>query len=189
MINAINNRLWTALLGLFLIGASSCGTNTEDPVYSILAFVSPVGTPAVISVAPVETITADTFDYRIEFDVSYYVTNQEDEFIGYNLYMKTSTSSPDDRGGGNPYLPEGTEPTFHHTNVEVDTAAASLVTQRVSYFVAPPSQVSFYFCEEYFFRLAAITSNDLSSNLSPQVSACATTRPDLCPLDSPCYAP
>lgn len=172
-----------ALLVLFA-GFASCGTNTDDPVYPILAFIQPIGAPAITSVSAQEKIT-DDLDYRIEFDVNYYVTNTEDEFIGYNLYINAAATSPEERNPGEPYMPSGLEPTFPHSSGEADTT--TLMTQRVSYKKAPPDLIPFYTCEKYYFQLTALMRNGQQSNPSAQMEGCATVTPSLCPIDSPCY--
>jgi hypothetical protein len=154
----------------------------------MLAFLSRVGAPAVTSETPVEEYDYEELNYRIEFDVSYYVTNTEDEFQGYNLYISSTASSPEDDSAGEAYLPEGTEPTFPHSPEEASTASEDLVTQRVTHYHPLPDLVPFYTCEKYYFRMRAITRSGVNSNVGPQVEGCATVDPSICPADSPCYA-
>ncbi|MBW7859379.1 MAG: hypothetical protein H3C43_14060, partial [Leptonema sp. (in: Bacteria)] len=98
------------LLALALI---QCGTNTESPVYPINSIVA-VGSPAIVNVEPM--IPTDP-NAAPSFKISYYVTNQEKEFIGYNLYISQSAQSSEAiqiGSVGSPYLPNGIEPTFRH---------------------------------------------------------------------------
>jgi hypothetical protein len=164
---------------------TGCGTNTETPIYPLLAVLTPVGTPVIIAVRPVESIL--TGDYRIQFEIDYYVTNTENEFAGYNLYISSLTESPDARTSGTPYLPAGIMPSFYHTSSEADTSSESLVTQSVLYANAPPDQINFQLCEKYYFSLAAYSTTGNTSFKSLQKSACAVIDRSLCPVDSICY--
>jgi hypothetical protein len=144
-----------------------------------------VGTPAIIAVRPVESVL--TGDYLIQFEVDYYVTNTENEFAGYNLYISSLTESPDARTSGTPYLPAGIMPSFHHTSSEANTSSKSLITKSVLYASAPPNQINFQLCEKYFFSLAAYSTTGNSSFQSPQKSGCAVMDRSLCPVNSICY--
>ncbi len=168
--------------------AATCGTNTEEPVFPVFLIFSPVAPPALVSVAAVETQNAGEA-LRYEFDVSYYVTNSEDGFLGYNLYLSSSATAAEAAIlgiGGEPYLETGIKPSFSHAGENPSTAAVDLQTQRVQNFRAAPAPISFKACELYFFTLTAQTRNSLESNPSPQVAACAALDPGLCPSGTPC---
>lgn len=179
----------TRLLGLSfaLTILSGCGNNTEDPVYPLLTVISPQATPTVVSVSPVEVISLEDQTYNIEFDLSYYVTNEEDDFLGYNLYISSSTQASDMDGTGAPYLPEGVAPTFEHKDDAASQASEDLVTQRVSYFSPPPAITTFAHCNQYNFRMSAVNDQGVESSQGVAVTACATVRPWLCDTSSACY--
>ncbi|GIX40926.1 MAG: hypothetical protein KatS3mg129_0659 [Leptospiraceae bacterium] len=165
-----------------------CGTNQNVPVFPIYSLL-PVGSPAIVDVKPVEITTQDN-KIRIEFDIYYYVTNREDEFIGYNLYISTSSISPDLIQAGigvNPYLPNGYEPTFYHTKEEASTESSKLIEKRVSNLEPAPSEIPFQICEKYYFRLKAVLRNGIESAPGPEISACAISSNITCPAVSPCY--
>lgn len=183
-------RFFLVALFMPVVGFSmtGCGTNTKEPVYPILTVLSPISTPSIVSVVPISEQTADDgdLDLKVEFDVSYYITNKESEFIGYNIYISRVENSPDSPGGVL-YLPDGIEPSFSHVDEPVDTSSAGLITQRVTHYKAPPGEIPFLLCEPYYFSMNAISNNGTNSHRSVRKRACATTRPDLCPVDSPCY--
>ena len=175
------------LAALFFPALVACGTNTDQPVYPLLAVVTPPGTPSITSVTPIQ-VTSDSLDsYEIQFDISYYVTNTEQDFQGYNLYVSASSQPSDLPIGGSPYLPEGVSPSFAHDPSEANTSSEGLITRRVEYAKAPPSPVSFQLCQMYYFRLSAVSREGTESALGPQMSGCATVTPWLCPADSVCY--
>ena len=57
---------------LFFFG---CGTNTNQPVFPLYVF-STVGSPAIVSLTPVQ-VNLDPLDPLMQFDLKYYITNQE----------------------------------------------------------------------------------------------------------------
>lgn len=165
-----------------------CGTNLNTPVFPIYSILS-VGSPAIVNVIPVEIITS-TNKIRIEFDIQYYVTNLEDEFVGYNLYISTSSISPDLIQAGigiNAYLPNGREPTYFHSKEEASTQSTNLKTQRVPNLKPAPSEIPFQLCERYYFRLKAVLRNGITSAPGPEISSCAISSQVICPANSPCY--
>ncbi len=174
--------------GVCVSATAACGTNTEEPVLPVFLIFSAVGAPALVSVTAVETNPPATA-LRYEFDVQYFVTNTEDGFLGYNLYIDSSqTSAQAAILGliGSPYLPTGVAPSFSHATSTPSTANADLVTQRVSDFRAPPAPENFQACELYFFRITAVTRNGIESPPSAQIQRCAALNAALCPLGSPC---
>ena len=167
---------------------SACGTNTDEPVLPAFLIFTNVGAPALVSVTPLETNPPAT-SLRYEFDVQYFITNTEDGFVGYNLYIDSSqTSAQAALLGivGEPFLPNGISPSFEHSQADASTANASLVTQRVNNFRAPPAPENFQTCELYFFRITAVTRNGIESAPSPQVQQCAALIPGACPSGTPC---
>ena len=174
-----------AAVALVLATAAGCGTNTEKPVYPYMMLLSRPSPPTIIEVKPVEVKDLDGIPH-IEFDLNYYITNHEDDFIGYNLYISTVTVSPDSDESGGLYLPEGKEPSFPHVSDQPDTSSQAMVTQRLTHLKAPPVGMPFSQCELYYFRLAAVFSHSQSSGHSIQDSACAAVDPAQCPKGSGC---
>ena len=177
---------------LLLSSLPGCGTNTDRPVYSIFSILS-VAAPAIVDVAPVDIseglLGTPGFKLRYGFDVKYYVTNQEPEFIGYNLYITTTSLSTEailSGIGTDPYLPAGYEPSFYHSPSEADTSSSALITRRISAVKAPPGEVPFQVCEKYFFRLQAVLLTGIESAPGPEISGCAFYDSTLCPTDSSC---
>lgn len=175
-------------LFLFLIFALKCGTNTNVPVFPIYNLV-PIASTSIVDIQPIEIQTNEN-KIRIEFDIYYYVTNTEDEFIGYNLYISSSSISPDLAQAGigiNPYLPYGYEPTFSHTKEEASVLSKDLKKQRIPNLKPAPSEIPFQICERYYFRLKAVLRNGIPSIPSPEISSCAVSKNLQCPANSPCY--
>ena len=174
--------LWTAGLSILF---SACGVNTEQPVYPWITLTA-VGAPAITSVAPVATYDAD-LELLMEYDLKYYITNGEDGFLGYNLYIGTARSSAEATVlgvGGDPYLPNGITPSFSHVGAAVNTSTE--VTQRITHFKPPPGPRFFDACDRYSFRLTAVVRTGAESYPSPEISACAITDTALCPKGSVC---
>lgn len=171
------------LLAALLFGG--CGMNTDQPVYPLVTLTS-VGAPAIVSVAPVTTFDAG-LNLIMQFDLSYYITNAENGFLGYNLYIRTSSSAAEATVfaiGGQPYLPNGTRPSFPHVAATTDTS--SLVKQRITHYVPPPGERSFDACDKYYFRMTAVIRTGSESLASPEVDACAITDTNLCPKGTVC---
>ena len=164
----------------------SCGVNTDKPVYPLFTLFNPVQSPALVSIRPYAVWTTN-LEYKIEFDLSYYITNQEPQFQGYNLLISTTSTSAQNTGFGTvTYLPNGVEPSFLHIGATPSTASSSLITQRVTNFKAPPSPLPFQLCEKYYFRLQAVTSNGLRSNTGNQIESCAIMDNTLCRKGTVC---
>ena len=163
-----------------------CGVNTDKPVYPLFTLFRPVQTPALLTVKPVELWTIDN-QYKIEFEISYYITSQEPEFMGYNLLTSTTSTSAQNSGLGTVlYLPSGIEPSFLHVGAKPSTAASSKITQRVTDYRAAPSPLPFELCEKYFFRLQSVTSNGIRSNTGNEVGSCAILDTTRCPKGTVC---
>jgi len=175
-----------APLFFILFLSVSCGVNTDKPVYPLFTLFTPVQSPALVSVTPVAIWTTST-QYKIEFDIRYYITNQEPEFQGYNLITSTTSTSAQNTGFGSvTYLPNGVEPSFEHIGAKPSTASKDLITQRVINYKAAPSPLPFQLCEQYYFRLQALTSNGIRSNYGNQISACAIMDINLCSKGTVC---
>lgn len=173
---------------LLLIAQTACGTNTDTPAYPLYSIVSPVSAPAITGVTPVSSPTAAN-PLRFEFDVNYYISNKEETFLGYNLYITSSAVAAESTFTGvvgDPYLEDGIEPSFRHTGTTASTHSTALQTQRVENYTPAPSPQSFQYCEVYYFRLTAVVYNGTQSNASPQVEACAAGSAIACPVGTPC---
>lgn len=185
----IGRRREPSRLAIFwaLLVFLNCGTNTNQPVFPLYVF-STVGSPAIVSLTPAQA-NLDPLDPLMQFDLKYYITNQEEGFLGYNLYITSSSTSAQGTLmglGTGAYLPSGVTPTFSHVGVTASTAPAGLITQRVEYQVAPPATRQFQYCELYYFRLTALTRSGLESAPSAQASSCAALNSALCPSGTPC---
>ena len=176
-------RLALHVFSLSLVfGIFSCGTNTDSPVYPISSILS-IGSPTLVNIEPVSTVGEAPY-----FKVSYFVTNTEDEFIGYNLYISQtylSTESIITGAAGAAYLPLGIDPTFRHTKSDASTLSSKLKTEPVMNFKAPPSPEPFQFCRTYYFALRAVLLNGQYSQPGPQLSACLTDAV-FCPTRNDC---
>lgn len=192
-----------SLLLAALCGAagSFCGVNTEEPVYPIFAnsTYNVVGAPAIETLTAVESFTPsddpdfipmDAADYRIQFDLTYFVTNRNAGFLGYNLYITTASTAAEASVAGlasEPYLPNGIEPSFNHLDDEADAHTDSRVTKRVTNLKeAPGGETAFDICNLYFFRLTALTRSGTESNPGPEVSSCAAVDTTQCPSGTIC---
>ena len=185
---AFSSRRFSKILApffLFAATSASCGINTEQPLFPLFTF-SVIGAPSIVNVQPRETLTPD-LRIKMEFDLEYYVTNSEEGFLGYNLYIQTSTSAAETQVTGigvPPYLPHGIQPSFSHVGEVPDTK--NLVTKRITHQTPPPGEIPFDLCEKYFFRMTAITRAGTQSPPSAEKSVCAARDPLLCPKGSVC---
>ena len=184
----IYRLLWVSgMASLCNLLPAGCGVNTDEPVYPLTIF-NTAAPPAIVAVEPVEVLTLGETalpEYKIQFDVSYYLTNQEAGFLGYNLYMTSTDSSPDNPTAG-PYLPLGYEPTFSHIGESPDTSLDHRITQRVTHFKPPPGESPFEFCEIYYFTMRAYTRHGIESPPAPSVTACAAKNRLQCPTQTAC---
>jgi hypothetical protein len=196
--SALPAQNFSAIALSFLLAA--CGVNTDSPVYPIFtnSFFNVVGSPAIISATArlasetskdLEYAVDPAGEYKIQFDLEYYVTNVDEGFLGYNLYITTATTSAEATVTGigvSPYLPRGVEPSFSHGASDASTKSLDLKTRRVTHQIPPPGEKQFYLCEKYFFRMAAYTRSGVESTAGPEVAACATKDSSLCPEGSIC---
>jgi hypothetical protein len=193
----------SSLLGLFCVFViASCGTNTDTPVVlaPLIFLTNPINVPQLVGVIPTEEIPTsgpgigDLFGYvnpnAPEYIVKYFVTNTEQQFIGYNLSITSQnpTLAETQAGmGGSVYTENGVQPSFPHLATENSTAKENLKRRKISWRVPPPGIVFFQKCEMYNFTLRAVLSNvPQTSNPSISVSACAGTDPSKCPVGSSC---
>lgn len=178
-----------------------CGINTDDPVFPIFAdsTYNVVGAPAIESLTAVESFTPsddpdfipqDATDYRIQFDITYFITNQSEGFLGYNLYITSSSTAAEASVSGlgtQAYLPDGVEPSFPHPGETADAHTDSRITKRVTNFQeAPGGETAFDICNLYFFRITALTRSGVESNPSPELSSCAAVDTTQCPEETIC---
>ena len=173
--------LFPLFCSLFL---SSCGMNTEQSALLLPLSYPPAASPMIISlnfVSPME-------DER-QFDIQYYVSNEEAGFLGYNLYINTIPASLESfltEQDKNIYLERGIQPSFNHVDDPVSTKPADLKTQRITHAKAPPVPEPFYKCLLYFFRLRAYLRGAFESEASNEMQACASANPSACPSGTPC---
>lgn len=196
------SRVLFSFLFLFHITLISCGTNTDTPVVlaPLIFLTNPINVPQFLGVIPTEEIPtsgpgiADNLGYlnpnRPEYIVKYYVTNTEQQFIGYNLSITSQTPTLIETqagAAGSVYTENGIQPSFPHLASENSTAKENLKRRKISWRVPPPGIVYFQKCEMYNFTLRAVLSNvPQTSNPSVPVSACASTDPSKCPVGSSC---
>lgn len=190
------------LIIAFLSICISCGTNTDTPVVlaPLIFLTNPINVPQFLGVIPTEEIpttgqgVGDLIGYvnpnRPEYIVKYFVTNTEQQFIGYNLSITSQNPTlAETQGGvsGSIYTENGIQPSFPHLATENSTAKENLKRRKIAWRIPPPGIVYFQKCERYNFTLRAVLSNvPQTSNPSISVSACAGTDPSKCPSGSSC---
>ncbi|HMV43061.1 MAG TPA: hypothetical protein PK079_18915 [Leptospiraceae bacterium] len=188
------------LLGIPTV--SFCGTNTDTPVVlaPLIFLTSPINVPQLVGVIPTQeyptsgTGLSDLGGYvnpnAPQFIIKYFVTNTEQQFIGYNLSITSQTPTLiETQAGtaGSVYTENGIQPSFPHLATENSTAKENMKRRRIAWRVPPPGIVYFQKCEMYNFTLRAVLSNvPQTSNPSAAVSACAGIDPSKCPVGSSC---
>lgn len=175
----------------FSLGFSFCGINTDTPVAPFI-FLVPVGVPQIFSVRPTTsnidengTLLSFQPDAKPEYFLSYFVTNKEPQFVGYNLYITAAIPSVAETLTGE-YLEDGIPPSFPHLPIEASTENQKLITRKIRNFIPPPGLVPFQRCQVYTFSLRAFINSGVVSNQSTPVSVCSSVRPNLCPVGSGC---
>lgn len=175
----------------------SCGTNTDTPTFPFI-FLNPIGTPQIAGILPTDveytipttaesTISSTETVYKPEFIIKYYVTNTEQQFVGYNLYItSTIPSLAETQVGASVYLEDGVEPSFRHFATEASTESSGLIRRRIKNRVPAPGIFPFQKCEVYTFTLRALYNNGALSNPSAPVSACSSKFPAKCPEATSC---
>lgn len=183
--NPFRTGIYSVLTALLLLSVG-CGTNTDEPVFPLSLYTF-IGPPTIIGITPVGIIQTDA-TVRYQFDLQYYVTNSEEGFQGYNLYMKTFRSAAEDvvsGATGDPYLPDGIMPTFSHVGESPDTLTP--VTRRIANLVPSPGEKAFVTCEKYFFFMTAVVRTNIESRPGPEVETCAASNPlQECPSGTAC---
>ncbi len=176
--------LHTVLLWLFSGLFLGCGNNTDVPALAVPLSYPAATTPSIIAVDFMQSSEGDP-----QFNLEYYVSNEEPDFIGYNLYISTAPSSLRSyllATQDGLYLPRGIEPSFSHSGEPASNAPADLKTQTISHRTAPPVPEPFYECQVYYFRFAAYLRGGFRSEASDEVQTCASDNPSSCPSGSPC---
>lgn len=193
-------RLQKIILASLVFIFAHCGTNTDTPiVMAPLTFLTnPINTPqvgGVISTSEYDIGTAayismDQFPLRPEFIIKYFVTNTEQQFIGYNLSITSQTPTvAETQAGvaGSIYTENGIQPSFPHLSTENSTDPANMKRRRINYRIPPPGPLPFQKCEVYRFTLRAVLSNvPQQSNPSFAASACASPNAAKCEIGSSC---
>lgn len=194
----LSKYLYIFLFSFFI----HCGTNTDTPVVlaPLIFLTSPINVPQLVGVIPTQEIpTSGTGISNLagyvnpnapEFIVKYFVTNTEQQFIGYNLSITSQNPTLIETqagAAGSVYTENGIQPSFPHLATENSTAKENMKRRKISWRVPPPGIVYFQKCEMYNFTLRAILSNvPQASNPSVAVSACAGIDPSKCAVGSSC---
>ncbi len=170
-----------------------CGTNTDTPVAPFI-FLVPVGVPQIVAVLPSTsnvkkdlTLDVENLDLnpKPEYILKYYTTNREPQFVGYNLYITTSTPSIAETLTGE-YLEQGIPPSFPALPIQSSTESNRLVVQKIKNQIPPPGMYPFQKCQVYTFSLRSFLSTGSLSNPSSAVSRCSSISPKLCAIGSGC---
>ena len=107
----------------------NCGINTDTPTTPYI-FLIPINIPQIAGLYPIDSATSTDFSYvepilnspKPQFILKYYVTNTEQQFVGYNLYITATTPSlAETQLGANAYLENGVSPSFTHLATESST--------------------------------------------------------------------
>lgn len=173
-----------------------CGSNTSTPVIPFIFF-NPPGVPQVAGVIPIYEIPlppslvadgqADKVNYKPQFVLKYYVTNTEQNFVGYNLSITSATPSlADTQLGASVYAENGIFPSFPHIAVESSTDSSRIQKRKIENRIPPPGIFPFQHCESYTFTLRAVFTNGVLSNPSVPKATCASVYPSKCPVGTPC---
>jgi hypothetical protein len=173
-----------------------CGTNTDTPLFPFL-FLNLIGTPQIAGVIPTDTslipmdnstvLSAEAIVANPQFILKYYVTNTEQQFVGYNLYItEADPAIIETRVGSAVYLEEGVQPSFKHFITEVSTDSTSIVRKLIKHRVPAPGIVPFQKCEVYTFTLRSVLNNGVLSNPSMFVRGCASRFPSKCQVGKSC---
>ncbi|WCL48568.1 LIC11073 family putative lipoprotein [Leptospira sp. GIMC2001] len=189
MISSLKKQICIAILSVVFI---SCGTNTDTPVAPFV-FLVPVAVPQIFTVLPsTSNVNADgtivgspSLSAKPDYFLHYFVTNREPQFVGYNLYISTTTPSLAETLAGE-YLEDGIPPSFAHLPIENSTEANKVVIRKIKNFAPPPGLVPFQQCLVYTFTLRSLLNSGLVSNQSTPVSKCSSIRPNFCEVGSGC---
>lgn len=105
------------------------------------------------------------------FQVNYKVENKEDSFIGYNLYISTSSITDADISNMLPVSPKGNIPSFRHDTTQYNLSFQKEIKtyqKKSSPFILT---MPFKQGKKYYFRICAYSRNGKTSTPSKQVSA------------------
>ena len=156
--------------------------NTDSSTLNVLLSYPAANQPSIESI--------DFLDEgKLKFEIKYFLTNSEENFIGYNLYIGTIPFSLENILAGSKssiYLENGIEPSFSHANAVFSADTQEIQTRVISNKKAAPSPEPFYECLVYYFRLTAYLRGDFESEASSEVQVCASSDPSSCPSSSPC---
>ncbi len=164
-----------------MLSVLACGVNVEDPAV-----------PVPLSYPPAKAPVIESLHYDADansFTVSYYISNEESLFLGYNLYVALAPSSLAKLLAGqtdNLYLARGIAPSFPHADDAPSADSAALQSQELFYRNPPPVVEPFYRCQLYYFRLTAYLKGGYESEASPELSLCSSMDAGSCPSASPC---
>lgn len=171
-----------------------CGINTDTPTTPYI-FLIPINIPQIAGMYPIDSSTSTDFSLvepvfngaKPQFILKYYVTNTEQQFVGYNLYITSSTPSlAETQLGANAYLENGIQPSFPHLATENSTDSSRIQKKRILNRKPPPGVFPFQKCEVYTFSIRAVFNNGAVSNPSSPVYRCASLTPSLCEEGSSC---
>ena len=131
-------KFFIAITTTFLF---SCGTNTDTPVVlaPLIFLTNPINVPQFVGVIPTEEISTtgtgigNLIGYvnpnRPEYIVKYFVTNTEQQFIGYNLSITSQNPTLIETqagAAGSVYSENGIQPSFPHLATENSTAKENM---------------------------------------------------------------
>lgn len=174
----------------------NCGTNTNTPVIPFIFF-APPGIPQIAGIIPTTEIPipasliidglGDKAPVKPEFVLKYYVTNTEQNFVGYNLSITSAVPTlADTMAGAAVYTESGILPSFPHLATEANTAKSKIVKRKIANRIPPPGMYPFQHCEVFTFTMRAYLNNGFTSQPSASVAACASPYPYKCPIGSSC---
>ncbi len=170
-----------------------CGINTDTPTTPFI-FLNPINIPQIAGMYPIDSATSTDFSPvtptlvspKPQFILKYYITNTEQQFVGYNLYITASTPSLAETQLGAAYLEDGIQPSFPHLVTESSTDSSKIQKKRILNRKPPPGIFPFQKCEVYTFTMRAVFNNGATSNPSAPVYRCASLNPALCEEGTSC---
>ncbi|MDX1960428.1 MAG: hypothetical protein SFU98_17800 [Leptospiraceae bacterium] len=192
----VNPKLRKTIYSFILTFFFSCGVNTSTPSIPFIFFIPP-GTPQIVGVIPTSSIPidpsifsslpAEQFPFKPEFIIKYYVTNREQNFIGYNLSITSAIPSlADTQTGAAIYTENGIQPSFPHLATENSTDPTRIKKRKIANRVPAPGVYPFQHCEVYNFTMRAYFNNGVLSGPSVTVPACASLYPSQCTVGTSC---
>lgn len=183
-----------ALLLIAFMNLINCGVNTDTPVIPFI-FMNPVGVPQVAGVIPTTEFPVVNTQFNIdlsqtkpEFVLKYYVTNTEQQFIGYNLYITASVPSiAETMVGASVYTENGIQPSFAHSPLDASMDKSRIQKRLIANRIPAPGMYPFQKCEIYTFTLRALLNTGLPPSApSIPVRACASLTPSKCSIGTSC---